>query len=211
MLRKKISNNSKNIDHSLNARILYYDFFASLFLYDLLSTRLELLKKQIIILKKYPLLEKDLLHFNFLEEELLKNGVKNFIFEYTYLFMLPFNADNNRKDFKSIILYLSFYLDETIAGKGLNIAKQLVKKSKVRLNDISFKENEEHLGFLFLFMKHLLKNNDFNLSKEVFNNCINIMQSKIIQELQILRHNNLYHHISGLLKTFMSLEFAIFN
>lgn len=214
---------SNNVDSTINARVLYYDFFAGLFLYDLLLDRENLFKKQLDILMQHPLFDESLLHFDVLNKELNDNGIKNFIFEYTYLFMLPFASRiDNSVSFskksnnsiykitpKSIVLYLSYYIDGSIAGKGLTIAKQLVKQSKVRINNVNFKENEEHFGFLLLFMKHLLQNNDIDLSIKVFKDCIKPIQCRIIEDLYSIGDGYLYFHVAKLLDIFMGIELSI--
>lgn len=213
------------VDNTLNARVLYYDFFAGLFLYDLLIDRKCLLENQINILKTYPLSDENSLDFDILYKELRENGIKNFVFEYTYLFMLPFisridskaslnkksNVTNNKIGQKSIVLYLSYYIDGTIAGSGLTLAKQLVKKSKIRINDTNFKENEEHIGFLLLLMKHLLQNNNTSLSAEVFKECIKPMQYRIKEDLLSIGNEYLYFHIARLFDSFMSVELSFYS
>lgn len=223
MIKRKVDS---SVDNTLNARILYYDFFAGLFLYDLLINRENLLKDQINILRQYPLSDDNLESFDFLYVELCENGIKNFVFEHTYLFMLPFasktktSSTSDKKsrsnhsseiNSKTIILYLSYYIDESIAGKGLTLAKQLVKQSKIRINDVNCKENEEHFGFLMLFMKHLLQNNDIDLSMKVFKECIKPMQYKIITGLHSVGDDCLYYHVSKLLSEFMGVELGLLS
>ncbi|MDE6885874.1 MAG: hypothetical protein K2P17_02365 [Helicobacteraceae bacterium] len=215
-----IKRKENKIDEILQARILYYDFFAGLFTYDLLLEREILLKEQIKLLKQEPIA--DISHFEAIENEINANGVKNLIFEYTYLFMLPFNPNIkdeikeglSRKKGKrkmenkdAVILYLSYYLDKTIAGGGLILAKSKVKKSKFRLNEKSFKENEEHFGFLLVFMKNLLQNNEFELFDETFIDCLKPMQDSIIEGLK-RRKESLYSHIAYILESFLELESA---
>ncbi len=228
MLKKK-EHAQNNQDEILNnARILYYDFFAGLFLYDLLINRQELLLEQIKILKTQPLNDGDLFFFETIEDEIQKNGMKNIIFEYTKFFMLPFdvNADistyknkrknNNwyddnykeKKDSSQISLYLSYYIDGTIAGGGLVRAKEKIRKSKVRLNEKEFKENEEHIGFLFIFNKYLLQNKDYILQTEVFKDCIVPMKNQIIENIKNKYPNSIYCNISNLLESFLDFETA---
>ncbi|RAX51632.1 hypothetical protein CCY99_08700 [Helicobacter sp. 16-1353] len=221
MLKRKTSNSTQTQDIT-KARILYYDFFAGLFLYDLLINRADLLLKQIEILKTEPIIEGDENYFNVLENEIKTNGVKNLLFEYTRFFMLPFDAgikethigkNKRKKERKNpqIILYLSYYLDETIAGSGLIKAKEKVRKSKVRLNEKEFKENEEHFGFLFVFTKYLLQNGETALQNEVFKDCIKPMKDKIIKDIGDKHSDSLYFQISRLLNSFLDFENAFLN
>lgn len=224
MLKKKQDSQNNQKETIKNARILYYDFFAGLFLYDLLINRKDLLLAQIKILKTQPLNDGDLVFFEALENEIQTNGIKNILFEYTRFFMLPFDVnadipihklghkrDKNQKKEKSasqIILYLSYYLDGTIAGNGLIRAKEKVRKSKVRLNEKEFKENEEHIGFLFIFSKYLLQNSEEYLQNEVFKDCIMPMQDKIIEDIKDKYQDSMYYNIANLMESFLNFEIA---
>ncbi len=228
MLKKKQSTQNNQDEILNNARILYYDFFAGLFLYDLLINRKELLLEQIKILKTQPLNDDDLTFFEIIENEIQANGIKNIVFEYTRFFMLPFdvNADistylNKKKErnwhdedynkdeaSSQISLYLSYYIDRTIAGGGLIKAKEKIRKSKVRLNEKEFKENEEHIGFLFIFSKYLLQNKENALQSEVFNDCIMYMKNQIINSIQEKYPDSLYCSISNLMESFLDFEAA---
>ncbi|RDU57422.1 molecular chaperone TorD family protein [Helicobacter sp. MIT 99-5507] len=224
MLKKKQDSQNNQNEAIERARILYYDFFAGLFLYDLLINRKDLLLEQVKILKTQPLNDGDLVFFEALENEIQTNGIKNILFEYTRFFMLPFDVnenvsinrlakkrDKNEKKEKSasqIILYLSYYLDGTIAGNGLSIAKEKVRKSKVRLNEKEFKENEEHIGFLFVFSKYLLQNNENSLQNEVFKDCIIPMKDKIIENINNKYLDSMYYNIANLMKSFLDFEMA---
>lgn len=229
MLKKK-QNTQNNQDKTLNnARILYYDFLAGLFLYDLLINRKDLLLEQINILKTQPLNDGDSVFFESLENELKTNGIKNIIFEYTRFFMLPFDVnadistymnkkkdrnwydddfDDNKKDSSQITLYLSYYLDGTIAGSGLIKAREKIKKSKVRLNENEFKENEEHIGFLFIFSKYLLQNEDNILQNEVFKDCIIPMKDKIIENIKNKYPDSMYNNVANIMESFLDFETA---
>lgn len=216
MLKKKEQNS--DLIALNNARILYYDFFSGLFIYDLLLNREELLKKQIEFLSSQVLNDNNKNDFKTLLDELNNNGIKNFVFEYTNLFMLPFDgtaesttikgSKKNKRLIRSTptILYLSYYIDGSIAGSGLLRARELIKKSKFRLNEHSFKENEEHFGFLLTFMKYLIQNNQKELQKETFNTCLKLMQSKIIKSLKDKGDMFLYANIANILESFMIFE-----
>lgn len=212
MIKRKTSQNTATID---NTRILYYDFFGSLFIYDCLLNKEELLLKQIEILKTEPINDIDLEYFNTLENEIKNNGIKNLLFDYTRIFILPFNSEfkkdlgKKNKKYSQISLYLSYYLDGTIAGSGLIKAKEKVRQSKVRLNSKEFKENEEHLGFLFIFTKYLLQNGENKLQNEVFKECINPMKDKIIKEIKKQYEGHLYFNVASLLKSFLDFENAL--
>lgn len=220
---KKSDIQAENIN---KARILYYDFFAGLFIYDLLNGRKDLLLKQIEILKTQPIGDEDEESFEILENEIKQNGVKNLLFEYTRFFMLPFDAslkenlskNINKKHKKEtmenpqVVLYLSYYIDGTIAGTGLVRAKEKIRKSKVRLNEKEFRENEEHFGFLLMLMKNLLENlENKELQNEIFCECINPMYDKILRALQHKGKESLYANVAILAKNFLDFESEMYR
>ena len=81
-----------NVESLAKARALYYDFFAGLFLYELLSERGSVLLEQIRILKENSLNESDKVHFELLESEITHKGIKGLLDEYTRTFILPFDT-----------------------------------------------------------------------------------------------------------------------
>lgn len=203
-----------------NARALYYDFFAGLFLYELLSERTNVILEQIKILKSNPLDEKDLIYFENLEREISSFGVKNIIQEYTRTFLLPFAIPNEHSSMPSrskgqvrenpqIMLYLSHYTEGCLNGDGLLKARAIVKKTNFRLNTQTFKESEEHFGFLLLLMRHLLLSND----KED-NDALNEVLKELVLPLgkciaeSLLQKENLcyYSSVGNLLQRFLAVE-----
>ncbi|PAF48654.1 hypothetical protein BKH41_05130 [Helicobacter sp. 12S02232-10] len=191
----------------VQARILYYDFFSGLFLFELLKNRQELLKKQISILKNFALKESDLENFLFLENELLKNGIKNFLSEFTLLFSLPFSNEEK----KPVYLYISHYQENCIGGKSLVAVKEIIKKSHYFLNDELLKESEENLGFLFVAMRRFLEEKEIDLAKELFIQCIYPIKNPICKAIAQRKDCFLYTRINDILEEFLNLEESIFS
>lgn len=197
------------------ARALYYDFFAGFFLYELLESRFHLFAKQIEVLATSPLNEEDLPYFKALKDVILNANVSEIKREYSQIFNIPFASnkadstlDDDSKDSAKnvhIFLYLSHYLEGCINGKSLLEAREFVKKSSFRLNKDSFKESEEHFGFLLLFMRHLLQDSADN-TIEIFNALLYPMASKIAESLAECKHLRYYHLVGVLLKSFIRIE-----
>lgn len=109
-----------------------------------------------------------------------------------------------------IFLYLSHYNEGCLNGASLLKAKQLVKQTRFRLNSESYKESEEHFGFLLLFMSYLLRESAESISaessNEFFNECLRPMASTIADLL--IRRDDLqcYQKVGFLLKNFIKLE-----
>lgn len=197
----------KNIgEEIIQARILYYDFFTGLFLFELLKNRAEILKKQIKILKDFAFTDGNVEDFRIIEKELNTNGIGAFIQEFTALFSLPF-VPNNRsaQPLSPVYLYLSYYLEGCIGGKSLSMAKDILKSSSFYLNSTFLKETEENLGVLLLTMEHLLQNKDDNANK-LFNKCIAPMMQPITQGISKRKDCMLYGHINNIFVEFLELE-----
>ncbi|BDB66442.1 hypothetical protein Hc94105_0634 [Helicobacter cinaedi] len=221
-----------NVESLAKARALYYDFFAGLFLYELLSERGSVLLEQIRILKENSLNESDKVHFELLESEITHKGIKGLLDEYTRTFILPFDTplpntpmpQRKRRDSNEmesnihsqsvgrVMLYLSHYTEGCLNGKSLLKARGLTKQSTFRLNSKECKESEEHLGFLLLLMRHLLLSNDENdksLSIEVANELVLPLGEYVSKALQQREDLSYYASVGELLKSFLQVESAL--
>lgn len=194
----------------LQARILYYDFFTGLFLFELLKKREEVLKKQIAILKDFAFSDENLEDFNTLQNELQNNGISALIQEFTALFSLPFVPDDPKSKSQSpVYLYLSYYLEGCIGGRSLSMTKDILKASNFYLDTKNLKESEENLGFLLLSMEHFLQNKNDQAS-ELFTKCINPMIEPVTQAISKRKDCRLYGHINHIFIEFLNLEKRIF-
>lgn len=232
---KSVLRPKSNITQStLNqARALYYDFFAGFFLYELLDSRFEIFIAQIDILATSPLNESDLPYFRALKDTLLSTNADAIKREYSQIFNIPFaakkadsalcddedstqdstnfedSADSTQKAVH-IFLYLSHYLEGCINGSSLLEAKEIIKKSKFRLNKEGFKESEEHFGFLLLFMRYSLQDSAVQDSavniSEIFNALLRPMASAIAESLAKCENLHCYHLVGALLKSFIKVE-----
>ena len=109
-----------------------------------------------------------------------------------------------------IFLYLSHYNEGCLNGASLLKAKQLVKQTRFRLNSESYKESEEHFGFLLLFMSYLLRESAESInaesSNEFFNECLRPMASTIADLLVGRDDLQCYQRVGVLLKNFITIE-----
>lgn len=121
-----------------------------------------------------------------------------------------------------IFLYLSHYNEGCLNGTSLLKAREIVRKTRFRLNKDGFKESEEHFGFLLLFMRYLLSDSNgdsigdsSNLSESfgesisanaVFNELLRDMASKIADLLINRDDLPCYQKVGFLLKNFIKLE-----
>ena len=197
----------RSIDTQItSARILYYDFFANLFLYELLMRNQEVLVRQAGFLAQYPLNESDKEAFGrmgeYLERALKSETESNpIIDEYTRLFL--FNLGEEQK---IISLYLSHYKEGCMGGKSLVWVKEMLKESGFLLNRDFSKENEDHLGVLCLFMKHLLQKEEIQKVNTVYKSAIAEIKESVIAQLESHQEGAFYREASKILRSFCLLE-----
>lgn len=177
------------------ARILYYDFFANAFLYELLLQNQNLLEKQIEFLAQEPLC--DLETYQILQTN-IQQHFQEIIQEYTSLFTLPFA--------NPIYPYLSHYQEGQIGGESLVYIKTLLKESGFFLDRSFTKENEDHFGILCLFMKFLLLEEDDQKAQIVFQSCIAPFGKSMPEEIFSHPQSKTYRTIANILREFISFE-----
>lgn len=183
------------------ARILYYDFFYGLLVFEMLDNGKETLLEQLKILSQAPLDDSLLDKIEHLSSEIKQNGTKSLIEEHSSMFALPFGG-------KQVGIHLSHYYESCVGGDSLLKIKALVKKSDVRVDNKIFKETEEHLGFICGFMSYLLKNNENELTQEVFTLSKEAFFG-MCRELQDRRDSNLYLDVALILESFLKFESEI--
>lgn len=188
----------KEVQDLKNARLLYYDFFYGLFVFELLDERVELAKKQLEILQNAPLNERSEASILLLRQELQNNGIQNLKEEFSRLFALPFGG-------KQVGMHLSHYYENCIGAESLLKMRALLKKSDVRVETKEFKESEEHLGFLFGFMRHLIESENTELAEEVFA-FIKDAYSGLICEIRDREDAQYYLALADILEGFMEFE-----
>ncbi|MCI2236175.1 MAG: molecular chaperone TorD family protein [Helicobacter sp.] len=186
-----------------NARILYYDFFYGFFVFEVLGDRAKVAKKQINILKQSSLNEVVEADFLLLENEINQNGMENIKEEFSRLFALPFGG-------KQVGMHLSHYYEGCVGGDSLLKMRGIVKKSDIRVNSKEFKETEEHLGFLFGFMRYLVENDDETLAKEVFL-YVNQAFFQLVKEINEREDSKYYLALARILESFLKFEEEIYT
>ena len=178
-----------------SARVIYYDFFASLFLFELLEKHQTLLKEQSKFLMQFSLRDEDTQAFETIIA-LLDDPSYHIQAEYTRLFSMPNSP---------ISVYLSHHIDGCNGGESLVMVRQKLKELSLILNRSQIKENEDHFGILCLLMKILLQEKQDQQANEIYLKAISPMQKKIIQSLQKC-NCTFYQSVGQVLEGFLMLE-----
>ncbi|MDE5925629.1 MAG: molecular chaperone TorD family protein [Helicobacter sp.] len=186
-----------------NARVLYYDFFNGLLVFEMLEERVRIAKEQLGILLSAPLNQEAEGSMLLLKQELEDNGIQNIKEEFSRLFALPFGG-------KQVGMHLSHYYENCIGGQSLLKIRALMKQSDVRVNTESFKETEEHLGFLCGFMRYLIEKENVELAKEVF-----LFSQKAflgwVEEIKIRSDAKFYLALALIVESFMKFEMEFYS
>jgi TorA maturation chaperone TorD len=182
------------------ARAIYYDFFAGCFLYPLLEGRGALMAQQIKLLKSSPLEESLKEPFNYLEESLKTGGIGIFLKEYDDVFMIPMKGE-------MVLPYVSHYKEGRLNGEILAQIRQSLKALPIRRNEKSFKETEDHMGFLFLMMRYCIEEKEYVLQEQaIFNSYISPVVKEFMNEVKTHSSAKNYKYVIQILECFMAFE-----
>lgn len=189
------------MDKSINqARIVFYDFFAGLFLRNLLGEREDLIVTQLVSLGQNPLDDSIEKSFEVLTDEVKANGLKNIVNEYDHLFEVPLSGE-------VVFPYISHFENGCLNGEILVEIRQAVKQLPIRANSQVFKETEDHLGFLFLMMRYCIESDEYiQNSKEIFSSYINPYVELFIADILGNEKAHFYKEVALILKSFMEFE-----
>ncbi|MCE3036446.1 molecular chaperone TorD family protein [Helicobacter sp. faydin-H20] len=195
----------KSLDNQIiKSRILYYDFLANLFLYELLEQKQEVLVKQVELLGQYPLDEINENDFKNMHAKLMSDfGL--IVAQYTKIFSLPFSLDGK----SCVSLYLSHYKEGCNGGESLVQVKRSLKENSFYLNKNFSKENEDHLGILCLFMKQLLQDDKIIEANKVYQEYIFPMKELIISGMRQFEECDFYLNVANIFEVFCILEDSI--
>jgi len=189
------------MDETINkARAIFYDFFAGLFLHDLLTEREVLLKTQLESLGTSPLDDASEKGFARLSAELKEHGIVVILDEFNDVFALPMSGE-------IVLPYISHYKENRLNGDILVDIRQTIKELPVRANSTHFRETEDHLGFLFLVMRYCIEEKTFEgPQKEIFMQYILPYVGRFIDDIISNPKADFYKDIATILGSFIHFE-----
>lgn len=190
------------MDETINqARAIFYDFFAGLFLGDLLQGREALIQTQLARLSTAPLDEAAEKSFAILDFELKEEGgFQKLTHEFDELFCIPVTGD-------VVLPYISHFKQGCLNGDILADIRQTIKELPIRANSEVFKETEDNFGFLFLVMRYCIEAKNFQAAeKEIVKIYVLPFVGAFIEEINTNPKANLYKEVAAILKSFMDFE-----
>ncbi len=186
------------------ARIVYYGFFSAVFSFDLTMGTYSRIQEAIEILDLDPVDERTAGALKGMRSFLQKGGYEALKEESDAVFFSPATA--------FIPMTASFYNEKRDDGAKRLEMMEYVFQSKYRRNNDAFKENEDHLEFMLLFMQQLIidemegDRTAAALAFKVFSKILNDMIDKFALSLFDHVKSRFYRQAAVVLYSFMEIE-----
>lgn len=186
------------------ARSVYYGLFASLFAFSMDEDNYTNITSAIEILNQSPIDEQTATALSKMQEilpTLRFDGLKN---ESDLVFYSPTTS--------LVPMTSSYYAEQRDDGKKRVEMMNYVLQSKFRRNSSEYKENEDHIEFICLFMQQLIQDelkgetHSNCLGKNIFKDILNPMLDPLSEKLLAHEHSVLYKESAIVLQSFTEIE-----
>lgn len=197
-----------NVKEINKARAVYYGLFSSLFSYLENKDYHEKVVYTTKILSKTPI------------DELSKEAFENML---AYLnkenSFETLKEENNNVFFSPSTSFIpvtaSYYAENRDDGQKRLEMSNIVLKSNFRKDSDVFKESEDHISFIFAFLKKMIEQNENDVLDEivinVFSNILNDIVDEFIEKLYEHENSDFYKNVAVLLKVFIELERSLLS
>ncbi|WP_333805019.1 TorD/DmsD family molecular chaperone [Sulfurospirillum sp.] len=186
------------------ARAVYYGLFASLLTFFDNANDLNVIQKTIDVLAQNPLDEESKVAFSNMQNLLIEGGYNLLKEESDTVFFSPYSA--------YIPVTASFFVENRDDGKMRLEMVNYVFSSNYRRDSDKFKELEDHIGFIVLFMQKMIEEElsgnekSAQLVREVFVNILNPFVDDFIAALYAHEDSHFYQNLAVIMQSFMALE-----
>lgn len=185
-----------NLEEFKLARSLYYQCLGEFFIFSF-SQRFKNVKNYLSLMRDYLFDESLAENFDILLKSLEENSTQTLIKEYEVLFL----------NLKNAIPTTFSYIEEGFENsKALLCVRQILVRSKIRRNEMLFKESEDSVGFCFLLMSEFLRTDEHKLAKELFENVINKGIDEFLELVFTHTESKLYKELSSIAMKFIEFE-----
>ena len=187
-----------NLEELKSARSLYYQCLGEFFIFSFSQERFKNIKKYLSLMRECLFDENLAQNFDILLENLKDlNSTQCLSQEYENLFL----------SLKDAIPTTFSYIEEGFENsKALLCVRQILMKSKIRRNEMLFKESEDSIGFCFLLMSEFLRIDESGFAKELFENVINKGIDEFLELVLNHKNSKLYKEISNIAIKFIEFE-----
>ena len=206
---------SKKGIHVLNkesvnkARSLYYGLFSKLFVFTPKTDRYAGVLEAIEVMIAHPIDENSHEALNEIKQFILEVGELAFIQEYDDIFHNPAYK---------VVRNTASYYDEGVESGHMRVAViDFLAKTRIRKDEVQFKENEDSVGFIFTFMHELVElvvagGKEYeSVSHCMFTEVINPFIDEFIINVYEHKMARVYKSIAIVLNAFMAFERMYFE
>ncbi|MGL1931225.1 MAG: molecular chaperone TorD family protein [Desulfotalea sp.] len=191
-------------NHIHNARVVYYQLFSALFAFDMTEKDYQIAVQCTSVLAQNPLDDESSKALFYLKKEFAKRGFSGLKDESDMVFYNPLS---------SLVPMTASYFSEQ-RDDGLRRVEMIdhLLKSPFRKDVAKYKENEDHIEFICLFMATIIKDEiagkeyATDLSKQVFTTILNSMANPFIDTLFIHEKAEMYRYVALLARSFFEFE-----
>jgi len=194
------------IDHQAisKARMVYYGLFASAFAFNFTEKEYEVIRNNVKLLLAHPVNDLSGVLLYEMQKIVAVEGFTGLKQESDQIFFSPTTT--------MLPTTASYYFERRDDGNQRVMMIDYILQSKFRKNADEFKENEDHIEFILLFLQRLIED-ELNgneaagkLAKEVFANILDGMIDQFSEN--VFHHENarFYKHAAVLLNSFIDLE-----
>lgn len=194
------------IDHQSisKARIIYYGVFASAFAFNFTRKEYDCIQQGIQHLLTSPMDHQSGLALSEMQKITDSKGFEGLKQESDQVFFSPTTT--------MLPTTASYYYEKRDDGSQRLMMIDYLLQSSFRKNSDEFKENEDHIEFIFLFIQRLIED-ELNgnqkaaeLAREVFTNILDGMIDQFRDNVFNHENSDFYRHVAVLLSSFMEME-----
>lgn len=192
-----------------DARMLYYDLFSKLFIFNFNHSRYEGVENALTCIYSNPLDNSSFDSTKELLQSIKLNSFERIQNEFEEIFHNP--------QTKHLGHSASYYENGVEFTQKCVDVKNLLAKTNIRKDENTYKDPEDSVGFLFRFMVELIKGrqNDKKVYEDVefmlFKNVINEFIDEFIKELFLHPSAKEYKDVAIILNSFMEFERLYFD
>ena len=118
--------------------------------------------------------------------------------EYTEIFITPFRRPTG--------ITASFYHEQREGGRMLLLAREFIQKTPLRRDEKRFLAPEDHFGFLFGLMEHLLLEGESAQARSLFESLLNPYMDAFITSASAHEAAELYRYAASFLERLITFD-----
>lgn len=191
------------------ARSLYYGLLSKMFVFTTNPQRYDGVLEALDVMIENPIDENSCEALKEMKEYILAYGKEALVQEYDDIFHNP--------SYKVVRNTASYYDEGVESGKKQLEVKNFLAKTKIRRDEVNFKENEDSVGFIFTFMHEIIElivagNKEYDsLQHCLFVEILNTFIDEFIINVYEHKMSKVYKSLAIVLNAFVAFERMYFE